>query len=265
MNAAILLPARSTAAPETFQSTAVAVATIGLAVVGLGLAWQTWRSERPQPQWAARLPAFGCLLASMTILAGLLLPGRPGWFTLAAGELGSLSCAVLGLWQLGTRTLARRPGPTGRVHPPHAVPPAPTGWNPGILEEPQEFDEDVQFSPAGRLPVSDEAEEAPDESLISQWVRRSTPAGGHDRLEGVSRVVFTAGQKQATIHIPFCPPFAHAPHLTCDLEDSDEVRMKGVTVYSYGARVELKRRGDCSFPSQVRLAYQAELLTADMM
>lgn len=78
-----------------------------------------------------------------------------------------------------------------------------------------------------------------------QWLRRAFDEEGADTLEGMLQTRFEPGQKLAMLHVPFCPPFASIPRFSCETAD-DGVRAKVAAVYSYGARIELKRTADLS-------------------
>ena len=53
----------------------------------------------------------------------------------------------------------------------------------------------------------------------SQWIRRTRDDAGSERIEGTARVSFAAGQRQATLHIPFIPPLESVPQIECHAVD----------------------------------------------
>lgn len=79
---------------------------------------------------------------------------------------------------------------------------------------------------------------------------------GVDQIEGAIRVPFTAGQKAASIHIPFSPPFAAVPQVECEIVGEEPARWKLSVVYAYGMRVDLKRESS-NEPTEIELSYSA--------
>ena len=81
------------------------------------------------------------------------------------------------------------------------------------------------------------------DGLITQRMTRQTLPDGTEELEGSVRVLFSAGQRTASVHVPFSPPFAAVPQVECELVSDEEARWKVSVVYPYGMRIELKRSG----------------------
>lgn len=104
-------------------------------------------------------------------------------------------------------------------------------------------------------PLVDEGEEVSDGQITQRMTRQTLP-DGVEEIEGSMRVMFAAGQRTVSIHIPFSPPFAVAPQVECELLSEEDVRWKVSVVYPYGIRVELKRsRSDAA--ADVELSYSA--------
>lgn len=101
-------------------------------------------------------------------------------------------------------------------------------------------------------PVTDERSR---EATI-QWMTRQLLPKGVDQIEGAIRVTFAAGQRAASVHVPFSPPFADVPRVECDTIGDEPVRWKLSVVYAYGMRVELKRETN-NEPGEVELSYVA--------
>lgn len=63
-----------------------------------------------------------------------------------------------------------------------------------------------------------------------------------DRLTGQLRLEWLPGQQQQVVHIPFVPPFAGTPHVSCDCTAvNGSVRSRVAQVRHFGARIELRR------------------------
>ena len=88
---------------------------------------------------------------------------------------------------------------------------------------------------------------------LSQWLTRSPGEHGQESIEGVFHVSFDAGQKQATLHIPFSPPFASLPEVSCEVVNDCSARTKVGATYAYGTRIDVRRS------SGVKLATVAEI------
>ncbi len=92
---------------------------------------------------------------------------------------------------------------------------------------------------------------------VSQWMTRSVTSEGRERIEGAVKVDFAPGQKQAMIHLPFCPPFFGRPEVECESLDESVVRFKVAAAYPYGARIEAKRTAEAETARTVEVGFTA--------
>ncbi|MFM9961914.1 MAG: hypothetical protein ACKV2Q_11900 [Planctomycetaceae bacterium] len=132
---------------------------------------------------------------------------------------------------------------------------------------------DPSVSPAQRVarPIANPKASAPGSSDLSvfdpivgersddsttQWMTRQTLSDGVDQIEGAIRIRFVGGQRAASVHVPFSPPFAAVPQVECEAMGDDPVRWKVSVVYTYGMRVELKRESSGE-PGETELSYTA--------
>lgn len=94
---------------------------------------------------------------------------------------------------------------------------------------------------------------------IGDWTSRTSDGPGQERLQGGTVVELTIGQKQAVVHLAFCPPFAATPEFECDSGDDSASRLKVAAIYPYGVRIEIKRSEACQSPTSVKIRYTAVL------
>lgn len=75
---------------------------------------------------------------------------------------------------------------------------------------------------------------------VMQWLTRSMTANG-EVIEGGVRIDFAEGQRDAVVHVSFCPPFQNVPKIVAeDLEGGDlEIRISAV--FLFGARLSVRR------------------------
>ena len=99
------------------------------------------------------------------------------------------------------------------------------------------------------------AEERSDDST-TQWMTRQSLPDGAEQVEGSIRVFFAPGQRAASVHVPFSPPFAAVPQVECETVGDDPARWKLSVVYAYGMRVDLKRESSDE-PAEIELSYSA--------
>ncbi len=122
--------------------------------------------------------------------------------------------------------------------------------------------ESEQISGDG-LAVFDPVSQERSDPNVTQWMTRQSLPDGSENLEGAVRIVFAAGQRAASIHIPFTPPFAAAPQVECEIVSDEPARWKVSVVYAYGMRVELKRDHNAE-SAEVELAYCATCQSASL-
>jgi membrane protein implicated in regulation of membrane protease activity len=203
----------------------------------------------PKPQLLLLAGAAAAAIAAVVRLRGAMEPRNPtvcrlfAWLPLPAlAVLGAAVsfrttpwAALLGFWSLlvleecwaargavrGQRrrdtlsddgdTLQRAVLDRSRVHAPHPVPPMP------------------------RLAVDDAADDA-----VTQRLTRALAADGSDVLGGVLRLHFAAGQRTASTHVAFCPPFPRTPGWNVQQREGPTARLKTTQLQPYGARIEVK-------------------------
>jgi hypothetical protein len=104
--------------------------------------------------------------------------------------------------------------------------------------------------------------ERSDDEQTRQWMTRQSLPGGIDQIEGAIRVSFAAGQRTASVHVPFSPPFATVPTVDCELTGDEPARWKVSVVYPYGMRIELKRASS-NAASEIELSYAVRCDSAE--
>jgi len=114
-------------------------------------------------------------------------------------------------------------------------------------------EEMAQRSPAApsRGPVADL--HSPPPSDVTQEFVRTRQADGSERLAGWLRVPLSPGQRTATAHLAFCPPFARTPKTTVSQQEGPPARIKEAQLFPYGARFDLKLVRATDAPATVLL------------
>lgn len=107
-------------------------------------------------------------------------------------------------------------------------------------------------------PAAEWAADAPPQDHVTQQLTRLQQPDGTERLQGWLRTAFEAGQRLASLHIAFCPPFSHGPEANLQQIAGPEVRVKKVQVFPFGARFDLKLAVPAEAPMEVLLRFIAE-------
>lgn len=74
---------------------------------------------------------------------------------------------------------------------------------------------------------------------LLQQITRTRADDGTEMISGWVGVVLAAGQRSATAHVAFCPPFARVPQIEV-FDDGGEARIKLAQVLPHGARFDVK-------------------------
>ena len=77
-------------------------------------------------------------------------------------------------------------------------------------------------------------------SDVTQWLTRSQSAGV-EQIKGGIRVEFAAGQRDATIHLAFCPPFSRTPQVMTEDVDGASLEIRVAACFPFGARLTVRR------------------------
>lgn len=75
---------------------------------------------------------------------------------------------------------------------------------------------------------------------VTQWLTRSLTVDGENIAGGV-RVDFVTGQREATIHVSFCPPLTTIPNLTTEDLDGIGLEIRVAATFLFGARFSVRR------------------------
>jgi hypothetical protein len=109
--------------------------------------------------------------------------------------------------------------------------------------------------PAGDFP---EVSAQPPASEVIQQLVRSRMADGSEILAGRLRVPLAAGQRTASVHVAFCPPFARAPEAKIEQIDGPEARIKTAQNLPFGARFDVKLVEPSEEEGSVLLEFRAQ-------
>lgn len=75
---------------------------------------------------------------------------------------------------------------------------------------------------------------------VTQQLSRFVDGDGREALTGQLRASFQPGQRQTSLHVAFCPPFAFLPHVAAEQTSGADVRITISQVHTYGTKLELR-------------------------
>jgi hypothetical protein len=90
----------------------------------------------------------------------------------------------------------------------------------------------------------------------AEWQRRIRIAGG-ELIEGCARVEFAAGQKEALLHLAFCPPLAFVPVVHGEDANGGDVDVRAESVHTFGARLSVRRTAGSDAAEVREISYSA--------
>jgi hypothetical protein len=93
--------------------------------------------------------------------------------------------------------------------------------------------------------------------VVQQFVRTQS-AAGIDRIHGWLKTTLMASERNATLHVAFCPPFDESPKFTVLQTSGPAARIKPVQLLPYGVRLELKRLEPGDKVATILLEFSAE-------
>lgn len=181
--------------------------------------------------WLDRVAMIWTSAVAVSLVVGLCLPGTPIAGVIAAGIVLSAEESWAWLWLRirGRESLSVLPASVVS----HAGAPA---CETNILEA--------------------YSEESYSEDIVQQLTRRCA-ADGSEELSGWLRVPVLPGQRTASAHVAFCPPFCATPEVAVEQLDGPESRIKMGQRLPYGARIDLKLASPAEEAASVLLQFSA--------
>lgn len=111
--------------------------------------------------------------------------------------------------------------------------------------------EPIEFEPAVFESSDGDASED-----VTQWMSRRMTDDG-EVTEGWMRVSFLAGQREATIHVSFCPPLPGSPEIETEDLDGADLEIRVASVFPFGLRLSARRSGSTLEPQAARIGFVA--------
>jgi hypothetical protein len=73
-----------------------------------------------------------------------------------------------------------------------------------------------------------------------QRIVRERGVDGSEVIRGALRAEFAAGQRNATLHVGFCPPLAALPRIELETGEGPDAEVKVAQAFTHGARLEVR-------------------------
>jgi hypothetical protein len=96
-----------------------------------------------------------------------------------------------------------------------------------------------------------------------QRLVRVRDADGGEAIHGTLRAEFVAGQRQATLHVGFCPPLEHTPAVEVETGDGPDAEVKVAQAFAHGARLEVRLASVAEEDCWVIVELSAKAASAD--
>ena len=216
----------------------VVAVSIAISAAAARVAWQYQRLSRA-PTGLGRLVSPALSLAVMILAASISLPGT--WAVGLCLFWGILAVEEAWAWKRYPVALGRRLADRA------------TDRNTGLPAK----SERSQPSNLNPIPNVDTIHRPPGEDVLQQLTRSRT-ATGCEVISGWLRVPVAVGQRSASVHVAFCPPFARTPKTSAEQLGGPDARIKMVQLLPYGVRFDLKLAAVSEVPDVLLLKFSAE-------
>lgn len=174
---------------------------------------------------AGRFLKLGAALAWLPAAVAVSLPNTSAW---ALGLFWLLLLAVPAAVWAWDRRLQRRTAAVGSAAGEHTT---------AELEAPER---EATPGQATSLAAADAPPSLP-AGVLQQWTRRQVEEAV-DLLEGGVRIIFEPGERTQVAHVAFCPPFPGTPETEIEIVEGSDSATFSQQVYSYGLRIEVRRK-----------------------
>jgi len=94
---------------------------------------------------------------------------------------------------------------------------------------------------------------------VLQRLTRVRTVDGHEAISGTLLAEFAPGERNATLHVAFCPPFETLPNLEAQIADDSEASVKVTQVLHNGAQLEVR----LPEPADETIAVEVEFFATD--
>jgi hypothetical protein len=84
------------------------------------------------------------------------------------------------------------------------------------------------------------SEASEDSETLLQQLNRFRDADGRETVRGTLVAEFAPGERTATLHIAFCPPFELLPQVQAEIADGPDANVKVAQVLHNGARLDVR-------------------------
>jgi hypothetical protein len=102
---------------------------------------------------------------------------------------------------------------------------------------------------------------------VLQRLVRVREADGGEAIHGWLLAEFVAGQRNATLHVGFCPPLERLPVVEAETGDGPDAEVKVAQAFAHGARLEVRLAAvaeqDCSVVVEMIAKPQAVAASQD--
>ncbi len=212
--------------------------SVGLAAAATALGARYVWKRTAATRWSTLGVSSLLTVSTLAFAAAASLPNS------APIGLAGLWLVVVGeeLWAWWPKRLAR----TERAEPKPAPSPQPVP----VADSHERFEQAVADSSVGADVLQEH---------VTQQVTRLLEPDGTDRVVGWMRVSFEPGQRLASVHLAFCPPFGRTPEAALERLEGPQVRIKRVQVFPFGARFDLKLGTPAEQATDVLLRVAAEV------
>jgi hypothetical protein len=94
------------------------------------------------------------------------------------------------------------------------------------------------------------------EQVLQQLTRFRT-AGGYEAIRGTLLAEFAVGQREASVHVAFCPPFERLPEVEAHAGDDSAADVKVTQRLHHGAQLDVRLARPAQLPHAVSIEFFA--------
>jgi len=258
---AVLIARRLTVAMASAAPTPLVIGSLVIVTAAATLAWLLFVSSSALPRARSHLAGGTAILVTWCWAAPLAFSVSP----FGAGMIiAILAAQLLLIGQTALSDLADKvcgeAGRTQPLNPPPLVTRSPLDNTPALVN-PEVDESSFEATAVGEgdepgEPDDEVADEAADGQ--TQWISRYSGDDG-ERIEGWTQASFASGQREATVHLSFCPALPGPADIETEDLDGIGLEIRVAALFPFGARLSVRRTGAITLADTVRIGFLVQI------